>query len=394
MAGTYRTGQPAALLALGFRPFFLAAAFAAIGLVALWLADYGGVLSVRTYYGDINWHGHEMVFGYTAAVIAGFLLTAVRNWTSLDTPRGAPLAALVGLWLAGRLAPFAPDLLPGWSIAALDCAFLPVLAASLAGPLLRRRQWHNLPFVPVLLILTAANALVHLEALGVFSGTAATGMYLGVDLIVLLIAIIGGRVLPFFTERALPGARRRVWQPVEWLAIGAVVALALLRALHFAPYLITALATLAALAHAVRWWGWSDRRLWSEPMLWVLYLGYAWVIVGFALEALAAAALLRQQLAVHAFTAGAIGTMTLGMMARVALGHTGRPLRATPPVVAAFVLVNTAALLRVFAAGLAADEWYVAIVIAAGTAWAAAFALFVAVYAPILLRPRTDGQPG
>jgi len=393
-ASTPQPRQPLALLALGFRPFFLAAALAAVALIALWVADYDGVLSMPTYYGAIAWHGHEMVFGYAAAVVAGFLLTAVRNWTSMDTPRGGPLAALLALWIAGRLAPFATGVVPGWLIAVADLAFLPALAASVAVPLVRRRQWRNIAFVPILLLMAFANALVHLDVLGVTPGRARTGLYLGVDLLVLLIAIIGGRVIPFFTERALPGARRHVWRPVEWVAIAALVALAVLRAVPFAPALTLGLAVVAALAHAVRLWGWSDRRLWSVPLLWILYTGYGWVVVGFALDALSAAAIVSPQLAVHAFTTGAVGALTLGMMARVSLGHTGRPLHAPRPVVAAFALVNVAALLRVFAAWWLPGQWYVSLIVASGAAWVAAFALFLGVYTPILTRPRADGLEG
>jgi uncharacterized protein involved in response to NO len=382
------------LFALGFRPFFLAAGVAGIGLVGVWIADYAGAVRLQTTYGPVSWHGHEMVFGYTVAVVAGFLLTAVRNWTSMQTPRGGALAALLCLWLAGRLVPLAGGVLPAWLVAAVDIAFLPALAASLAVPLLGRRQWRNLPFVPILLVLAAANLLVHLDVLGVAPGRANTGLYLGVDLIVLLIAIIGGRVIPFFTERALPGARPRVWAPVEAIAIGSVVALALLGVLPPMPLLAAPVAAIAAAAHAARLWGWSDRGVLSVPLLWILHAGYAWLVVGFALEALSAAGLARPQIALHAYTAGAIGALTLGMMARVSLGHTGRILGAAPPMVAAFALVNVAALLRVFAAWALPDDWYVTAIVAAGLAWAAAFALFVAVYAPILVRPRADGLEG
>jgi uncharacterized protein involved in response to NO len=387
-------GQPVAFLALGFRPFFLAAALAAIGLIALWLADYAGVFSVRTYYTATNWHAHEMVFGYAVAVVAGFLLTAVRNWTLIDTPRGGPLATLLALWIAGRVAPFAPGVLPGWLIASLDGAFLPVLAASLAVPLLRRRQWRNLPFVPILLALACANALVHLDVLGVMPGRATTGLYLGVHLIVLLITVVGGRVIPFFTERALPGASPRTWLPVEWLSIGSVVALAILGVVPFAPQLTTAVTAVATLAHAVRLSGWFDRRVWSVPLLWILHIGHGWLVVGFALQTLSATALMRPQLALHAFTTGAIGALTLGMMARVSLGHTGRPLQAAPSLVGAFVLVNMAALLRVIGAWWVPDEWYVSLIVASGAPWVAAFTLFLAKYAPILTKQRADGRAG
>ncbi len=393
-ARTRQVHKSFALFALGFRPFFLAAALAAVALVALWVADYGGAVSLQTYYGTVTWHGHEMVFGYAAAVVAGFLLTSVRNWTSIDTLRGGSLAALLTLWIVGRLAPFASGTVPGWLIAAVDVAFLPVLAASLSTPLLRRRQWRNLPFVPVLFLLAFANLLVHLDVLGVLPGRATTGLYLGVDLIVLLITIIGGRVIPFFTERALPGARPRVWRLVEWVSIATVATVAILRTMPLAPQLTLSLAAVAVLAHATRLWGWSDRRMGSVPLLWILYVGYAWVVVGFALEGLSAVAMVRPQLALHALTTGAIGTMTLGMMARVALGHTGRPLHAARPLVAAFVLVTVAALLRVFAAWWLPDQWYVSLIVASGVAWIAAFVLFLALYAPILIRPRTDGLEG
>jgi len=383
-----------ALFALGFRPFFLVAALAAVGLMGLWLADYGGAFTFRNYYGGTYWHAHEMVFGYAAAVVAGFLLTAVRNWTSIDTPRGASLAALIVSWLAGRAAPFASGVLPGWLIAAVDTSFLPVLAVSLAVPLLRRRQWRNIAFVPILLVLAAANVLVHLDVLGVLPGRAATGLYLGVDLIVLLIAVVGGRVIPFFTQRALANARPRVWKPVEWVSIGSIITFAALAVAAATPRLIVVVAIVAAFAHAVRLWGWSDRRMWSVPLLWVLYAGYGWLVIGFAAEAISLAGMARPQLALHAFTAGAIGVLTLGMMGRVSLGHTGRPLHAAPPLVGAFFLVNAAAVLRVLGGWWVPDEWYVSMIMAAGAAWIAAFVLFLAVYAPILVRPRIDGREG
>lgn len=386
--------DPLALFALGFRPFFLVAALAGVALILLWLAHYAGTLSIHTYYGAASWHAHEMIFGYTAAVVAGFLLTAVRNWTSIDTLRGVPLGALLALWILGRLVPFAPAVVPGWVIAMIDVAFLPALAASLAIPLLRRRQWHNLPFVPVLLVLAYGNALVHLDVLGLAPGRGTTGLYLGVNLIVLLITVIGGRVIPFFTERALPEARPRVWPPLDWAAIGGVIALAGFAAVPLASQLTVAVAAITALVHAARLWGWSDRRLWSVPLLWILYVGYGWMVIGFALEALSAAGLVRPQLALHAFTTGAIGGLTLGMMSRVSLGHTGRPLRAALPMVGAFVLVNIAALLRVIGAWWVPDEWYLSLIVASGAAWVAAFVLFLAVYAPILMKPRADGLAG
>ena len=379
-------------LGLGFRPFFLLAGAAAVVLLAAWLLFYTGRMAPPAYYDLFTWHGHEMVFGYTAAVIAGFLLTAVRNWTGVPTPTGAPLAALALLWLAGRLVALPPWGLPGWAIASVDLAFLPALAAALARPLLQQPQARQVVFLPLLVALAAANALVHLQMLGVTVATARPGLRFGVDVIVLVIAVIGGRVLPVFTQRGV-GAQPRQWPAIEWavaLSTGGVAVADLLTA---PPALLGPLAAAAALAHAARLWGWYDHRIWRVPLLWVLHLGYAWLVAGFALLACACAGLAIAQPALHALTVGAIGVLTLGMMARVALGHSGRPLQAAPPIGLAFGLLNTAAVVRVFAAA-ALPAWYTQAVVAAGLLWIAAFALFTPVYAPILLRARADGQPG
>lgn len=398
-ASAFGVERPAAerqwpvLFALGFRPFFLGAALAAIALVAVWVVSYSGTGSIATSFDPVSWHGHEMVFGYASAVIAGFLLTAVRNWTGMRTLEGPALLALSGLWLAARCLLFLPDLIPALVVAVVDLAFLPLLIVALAVPLVRSGQVHNLVFLPVLGILGTANLLVHLEVLEVTTGTARIGLYIGVHLILLIISIMGGRVIPFFTERALPGARVRRWTWVESSSFATVLALAVSEVFHPSPVLIGTIAIAGAAIHGVRLSGWYDRRIWRFPLLWVLFTGYAWIVAGFALRAAAASGWLLPQLALHAFTAGAIGTLTLGMMARVALGHTGRPLQPTRAVALAFALINCAAVLRVLAPVLALD-WYIALVSAAGTAWVAAFSMFAAVYTPILIRPRADGRPG
>ena len=200
-----------ALFELGFRAFFLFAGITALLLVPLWVYAYVRGHLEFGYYSALTWHSHEMIFGYAAAVIAGFLLTAVRNWTNIQTPRGVALASLVALWLAGRVVPFFSGVMPHWSIAVVDMAFLPVLAVTLSVPLLRSRQKHNLVFLFVLAALTVANIMVHLQILGITEATAKHGIYFAVYLIVLLIAILGGRVIPFFTEKGIVGARIRRW---------------------------------------------------------------------------------------------------------------------------------------------------------------------------------------
>jgi len=376
--------------ALGFRPFFLAAGVLAVVLMGAWLLILQGSLGAGAW-ATPAWHGHEMLFGFTIAVIAGFLLTAVRNWTGLATPAGPPLAALFAVWLAGRLAWMLPDL-PPLGVALADLAFLPVLAIVLARPILRARQFVNLAFPILLLALAAANALVHLEALAL-AHTARLGLHGAASMVVMIMVIVGGRVVPSFTDNRL-GSRARRWKPIE-MALPWLTLLALLGWLAAPGSATTALlAALAAVLHGSRLAGWYTRRVWSVPLLWVLHLGYAWLPLGFALLALAAAGVApAQSSALHAFTAGGIGVLTLGMMARVSLGHTGRLLEAPPVMTWAFVAINLAALLRVVPPLLMPAVMGPAL-LASGLLWIAAFALFVFVYVPMLLRPRADGKPG
>ncbi len=359
----------------------------------MWVGVYTGGKSLGSYYGMLGWHSHEMIFGYAVAVISGFLLTAVRNWTGRTTAQGAALLALAALWLAGRVVPWMTIVLPPWLIAFVDAAFLPALLVALASPLWASRQRHNLIFIPWLALLAAANVLVHLQALGITEDTARVGTSMGLNLILLLIAIIGGRVIPFFTERAIEGVRTRRWRLVEALALISVVAFLVADLIDPRPLVFAVIAAAAAGIHGLRLAGWYSKGIWSVPLLWILHVGYAWLVVGFALQALVVAGMVAPPLGVHAFTAGAIGVMTLGMMARVALGHTGRPLQPVRSVVLAFVLVNGAAVVHV-GFPLIAPSQYSVWIAASGVLWVAAFVLFIRVYGPILTRARADGRPG
>lgn len=377
--------------ALGFRPFFLAAGLYAVLMMGLWLLVLRGSLAPGELTPPI-WHGHEMLFGFAVAVIAGFLLTAAQNWTGIRMPSGAPLAALFLLWLAGRLAFLVPGL-PAGLVALLDLAFLPVLALVLAVPVLKAKQLHNYPFPLMLLALTFANALVHGDALGWTPGTARTGLHLAVYAVVAMMTVMGGRVIPSFTDNKL-GSRARRWKTIERMLPVATLG-ALVGALIAPVSPITAvLAALAAGGHGIRLAGWYTRKIWSVPLLWILHLGYAWIVLGFALLALSATEpAVTASNALHAFTAGAIGTLTLGMMARVSLGHSGRMLEPAPLMTWAFIAINLAALIRV-ALPLLIPTAYTAGMTAAGLLWMAAFGVFAALYLPILLRPRVDGKPG
>jgi uncharacterized protein involved in response to NO len=376
---------PHPLLSIGFRPFFLGAGLAAVALVAVWLFAQRSPLTVPAYGPTMAWHGHEMLFGYTAAVIAGFLLTAVRNWTSRPTLEGRPLAALALLWLAARVLPLTgAGPLP---TALLDLAFLPLLAIAIAVPIFAAKSYKNLVIVALVAALWLADLAVHSTPLGGHPSAATWGLEAAIWLILALISVIGGRVLPFFTRRALPGFTPRAWRPIELAATPALL-LTAAATLAAAPAPLTAaLATLAAAIHATRLAGLATRRALAAPLLWVLHLAYAWLAAGLLLHALAVLGLIPLTLARHALTIGAIGGMTLGMMARVALGHTGRDLVTAPQTNLAFALANLAVLARV-ALPLAAPSTYAASIQLAGALWIAAFLIFTVTYFPILISPR------
>lgn len=381
------------LFALGFRPFFLVAAIFSIVLMAQWVLTFVGNRGFPNYYGEIGWHSHEMIFGYAVAVIAGFLLTAVRNWTDIQTAAGVPLAGLTALWFVARLMPFLPGVFSPWLIAAVDISFLPALAIALSIPLLRSGQRRNLIFSPLLGAFTLANFLVHIELMGYTTNTARTGTFLGLNLIVLLIVIMGGRVIPFFTERALSGVIPKRWPAIEWLSAASALSFAIAELVL--PYSMIAggLAALAAVSNGIRLIGWYTNRFWSVPLLWVLHIGYGWVVAGFCLRALAAVGLIPPQFTVHAFTVGGIGVLTLGMMARVSLGHTGRPVNVSTPVALVFVLINLAAVIRGILP-IAFPQSLAELVALSGSLWVAAFTIFLVIYVPILTQPRIDGRPG
>jgi uncharacterized protein involved in response to NO len=377
--------------ALGFRPFFLAAGVYSVLLMAVWLLVLRGNVVLSTL-SPLVWHGHEMLFGFAVAVIAGFLLTAAQNWTGIRTPSGSPLAALFLLWLAGRLSFLIPAL-PAGLVALIDLAFLPVLAGVLALPILKAKQLRNAPFPIMLLALAGANSLVHLEGVGWTSGTARIGLHLAVYVIVTMITVMSGRVIPSFTDNKLRTRARR-WNFIERL-VPVVTIGALAAALIVPDTLVTALlAAIAAAVHGTRLAGWYTNKFWSVPLLWILHLGYAWIALGFALLALSAAGMgTSASSSLHAFTAGAIGTLTLGMMARVALGHSGRMLEPAPLMTLAFVAINLAALVRV-ALPLLFPSLSAPGMAIAGLSWMFAFGVFATIYTPILLRPRIDGKPG
>lgn len=379
------------LLALGFRPFFLGAGVLALLAMLVWLARLWGLLPGDGYLGGTAWHAHEMLFGYVGAVIAGFLLTAARNWTGIATPTGAWLGALVLLWLAARLGPLLS--LPHGLIALLDLAFFPALALALIPPLWRGKNKVNRAFLAVLAAMTLANLLVHAQALGLTAATASRGSRLMLDLTLLTLWLVAGRIMPFFTQSAIPGSKPRTRPWVETGTFVLAPAIALLNLTWPASPVSGALLLILAAIQAIRLGGWHHPLAWRNPMLAVLYAGYLWLILGLALDGLAALGLLPPFPALHALTAGGIGVFTLGMLARVTLGHTGRDMRASRATSLAFLIINLAALVRVFPPLLWPRHYSLWLGMAGGL-WVLAFALFLGIYGPMLARPRVDGRPG
>ena len=388
-----------AAFSYGFRPFFLGSAVYAALAMAVWLAwivsaAAGWPQSWLPVAGSpFAWHAHEMVFGFAAAAVGGFLLTAVPNWTGALPLSGLPLVLLFVTWLAGRVALGLSALLPYPLAAALDVAFLPVLGAFAARQLFMRPAPRNLVFLALLAALTLCNVLFHLGNGGFLAVDPLAAIRTAVLIVIVMIAIIGGRIIPAFTHNWLHGTRLSVRMPqrIPWLdraALASLVLFVLLEAGGVADALRGAVALVAALANGARLALWSGAATRKEPIVWVLHLGYAWIVVGLAASAVAAfTGLVPGALVTHAFGTGAIGTMVIAVMSRASLGHTGRRIIAPRSVVWAYHLVTLAAVLRV-ASPLAAPQHYAAMLAAAGLAWIGAFLLFALVYAPILTTPR------
>lgn len=379
--------------ALGFRTFFALSGLSALVLMVLWRSLYDGSLNLDNYFSNNHWHAHEMLLGYTVAVITGFLLTAVKNWTGEQTLVGANLAGLALLWVYGRVLPFYSNLLPDELIALVDFSFLPVLAYSLIKPMITAQYTRGYVFIGLLLVMALGNGLIHADILGWTSNTAWTGFQIVIGLIIVMILVIAGRVFPFFTERGLSGVLPVRSPLLDSLSIASAALVFLLNITQVSGIYLALAASFAVVVNSLRVNNWYVFRIWFVPLLWVLYVGYAWIILGFILTALSAYYIVQPTLALHAFTMGGIGVITLGMMARVSLGHTGRALKASQAMAIAFALINVGALVRVFIPILL-PEWYADIIYASVLLWLAAFSLFAFVYGPILTTARIDGKAG
>jgi uncharacterized protein involved in response to NO len=379
-----------ALLSFGFRPFFLFGALWAALAVALWLPVLSGNLILPSALGPVQWHVHELVFGYVPAIVAGFLLTAVPNWTGRLPVVGTRLATLFLVWVAGRIAIFFSLKIGIVPAAAIDLSFLAALGLVIAREILASKNTHNLKVLVGVALLLLGNALFHLETIaGVGDGH---GTRLGIAATIMLIMLIGGRIIPSFTRNWL--ARRdagRMPSPFDRFDLVVMVASGIALAAWVVMPSATATAATAAIAAALniaRLGRWAGERTAAEPLVLILHIAYAFIPIGFALLALG---IVRPDIvapsgALHGWTTGAIGVMTLAVMTRASLGHTGQPLAATRPIQFIYAAVVAAALARI---AVAFDVLHDPMLHLAATAWVAAFCGFLVVYTPLLARRRS-----
>lgn len=378
------------VLRLGFRPFYLAAAGFAALAVPLWLALFMGQVRLTLSVAPLLWHAHEMLFGFAAAVIVGFLLTAGKAWTGLATPRGAFLGVLVGLWLAARIAAIVG---PYPLYAVLDLLLLPVVAGVLIHVLLRAGNHRNLALAGILILLSLTNLCFHLAVLGTIELSPMRALHAALAVIVMIESVMAGRVLPAFTNSVMPGLKLRARPRLEQATL-ALTALALLSWVAEASSWFTAGALgLAAAAHLLRQWAWQPGVTRHRPILWILHAAYVWLALGFALLALAQLGWVSVSAGIHALAVGATGGLIIGMITRTARGHTGRPLQASKPELVAYLLVMAAAVLRVVLPILA-PQWFMQSLLAAALAWSAAFGIYLVIHAPWLVSARLDGKDG
>jgi uncharacterized protein involved in response to NO len=379
------------MLQTPYRPFFALATASAVVLMLVWLLSWHGEVVAARYYGPIGWHVHEMLFGFTTAVIAGFLLTAARNWSGRATASGAFLLTLVLAWLAGRVTPWIAGIDP-FVVAATDLAFLPLLTVAATPAIMASSNRANRIFLLVLAMMALANFWSHAEALQLVD-TSGHGARLMLDLVTFLMLMLGGRLLPFFTSTATAVERRDL--PLSWVQLMSVVFVVaiLLRAGDMLAGLSPALLIATGVFHLARIPRWFNPGVMKHPMLLVLYAGFACVAAGIVLGGISGYGWFVRSYANHMLTVGGIGLLTMGMMARVSLGHSGRPVIASAASNAAFIMLALALLMRV------AGPWlfpvhYVGWILLSGTLWVAAFVLLLIQYMPCWLLPRVDGRPG
>jgi uncharacterized protein involved in response to NO len=374
-----------ALLSYGFRPFFLFGALYAALAVLVWIPMFNGQLELSTAFGPVDWHVHEMLYGFLPAVVTGFLLTAIPNWTGRLPIQGVPLLVLVVVWAAGRVAvTFSAEI--GWLAAALiDVGFLALVIAAAAREIIAGKNWRNLRVIVMVVLLLAGNIVFHAEAH--YRGTSEYGARIGIAAIVMLVALIGGRIVPSFTRNWLarenPGRLPTPFTRFDVGVIGLSAASMLLWIIRPFGWLAAAALCATGLLHMVRLVRWAGDRTWRDRLVLILHVAYLFVPLGFLLTGAGAIDLVPTSAGIHAWTVGAMGTMTLAVMTRASLGHTGNALTASAFTQVIFGAIIVAALARIFSSIAVNWSWLLLDVAAGG--WCVAFFGFAASFGPLLL---------
>ena len=379
-----------AVLALGFRPFYLMAAAWMVLALPLWMLMWGHGFFTQSHLSGMFWHAHELIFGFTSAVIVGFLFTAVRNWSGHPTPQGYHLAAIAAIWILARVLLLSPFSAIG---AVLDVSFFVFSALGLAVPLWRSGNKRNYFFVLLVSILGMLCALHHLSVFNQITLSERGLLHTALGIIAIIVTVMAGRVVPMFTANAVSGAPVKRWAMLESAAVISIIVAVI--SVIFLPAVWASIAlTIAALIHLYRWYFWAPFHTLKTPILWILHFSYVWLPIALLLLAIPVSWLpMKEMLAVHAFTVGTIGGLCIGMMTRTARGHTGRPLKASNAEVAAYALVLCSAALRVVLP-LIAPDYYRLWAGLASVPIIIAFAIYLAVFTPWLCAPRADGKPG
>ncbi|MGJ8681208.1 NnrS family protein [Paraglaciecola sp.] len=381
-----------------FRPMFLFGSLFAILCVTVWAFFLSGYPTISPYGGMMFWHSHEMLFGFVAAILVGFLLTAVQNWTGLRATHGKKLAGLFSLWLIARIFNATQVIDPPWILLIIDISFLLVSAFFMAQLVLKVKQYRNLIFVPVLILFASTNLLSHLSVLLNKPELSEWGNYAAVFIITLVMSLIAGRIFPMFTANGTQTAKVPVLPWLESLVIGSSILLTL-NHLSFLQYklpnlVMAVLFAVASTSHVIRAIRWRPHVTLGTPLVWSLHGAYWFIPISLAMFACYYVGLpISQSSALHGLTAGAISSLVLAMLARISLGHTGRQLKPHKLISFAFAMIITAAVIRVFGEFVQVHIPYNLYIIAAGL-WALAYAVFVLTYWKILTSPRPDGRPG
>ena len=382
-----------ALFNLGFRPFFLIGSTYAAISIFVWVQVYSGQSDQTfSFSSPLAWHAHEMIFGYAMAIIAGFLLTAARNWTGVQTINGLPLFLLLLIWLVARILSFFDHSL--WQ-AVFDNLYLLGLVIALAIPIIKAKHWKSLGIVVKIFLILGSNIVFYLGTTGQIEGGERMGLYSGLYLVISLVLMLSRRVMPMFIQNGVGypvNPTNRIWLDRACLILFLMFWIAEISTPN--GKIATALAAILFILHSIRITGWYTPGIWKQPLLWSLYLAYGFLILGFLIKALAGISDISPNLAIHAFTYGGIGMMTLAMMSRVARGHTGRNIyEPSKALLWMFVALFSGAIIRVILP-LIDNSHYMLWIKWSHVHWLIAFGIFVFLYIPILIAPRVDGKPG